>query len=108
LIQSWDDFIEENAMADTKKIVLEMSGGPWDGLSPDTQRAQSFLALTEGGTVGQAFMTASPAAIQRLHEPDRPDLLREEGHRYHKYKITDRVETDDEIRVTAIYVGPMD
>jgi len=57
--------------------------------------------------VGKAFMTASPAGIQRMLEPNRPKQLSAEGHRYHKYEIVSHDERNEGIFVTAKYIGPV-
>ena len=79
-----------------KSVIFRPVGGPRDG---DVQRsdqageAEAYWSMTNGGTIGKGFVTMSPAALESTIETSSP----------HRYYVTNRSETDDEINVLCEY-----
>jgi hypothetical protein len=97
------------------RVICEVKGGPYDGqqlaiegkgqqLSGDVFAASAYY-LTDQGTIGQAFMIASPAFL--IDRKESGEEARQHGHRPHKYKIAGRTELPDQIILRVEYVGPV-
>jgi hypothetical protein len=96
------------------RIVCEVKGGPYDGqqlsgVSNATRLmemfAQSAYHLTNQGTIGQAFMIASPAFL--IDHQESGEEARQHGHKPHKYKIVGRTELPDQVILRCEYLGPI-
>jgi len=93
-------------------IIFEFSGGPFDGETVECETTKAtgheaallYYSLCGDGTVGAQFMTTSPAAVESLQTVG-VEVTQGRGFHYHKYEVTDRLESDDEVLVRVKYIG---
>ncbi len=91
-----------------QKAIFEFVGGPIDGRvlqgplgeGDDVER---YYMFSNHGAVGQRFKVASDYAVQTLL---REKLEEESPHHFqqHYYRVTDRIEDDEEVWIRAEYV----
>ena len=89
------------------KIIFEFLGGPNDGqvaygqLGQPSDAERHYL-FSNHGAIGHRFKIASRWAIETLV---REQLQEERPHHFqrHYYVVTERLESDDEVRVLATY-----
>lgn len=90
------------------RILFEFAGGPLDGKSVvgirgEQDEADRYFVLTHHGKIGQRFRIASDYAVEFLANEqlknDAPHQLQ-----LHAYRVTDRLEGEDEVLVRAEYV----
>ena len=94
------------------KIIFEFVGGPLDGetlvgVLGEGDDAERYYLFTNHGAVGQRFKVASDYAVETLA---KEQLKVEERHHFqqHIYVVTDRVEEDGEVLVSATYLPQSD
>ena len=92
------------------KIIFEFAGGPLDGkavtgIQGEQDEADRYYVLTHHGKIGQRFRLASDYAVEILTQEQ---LRIETPHHFqpHSYRVTDRLEADDEVLIRAEYVEP--
>jgi hypothetical protein len=90
------------------RIIFEFAGGPLDGKSVigrhgEQDEADRYYALTHHGKIGQRFRIASDYAVEILA---REQLKIDAPHHFqqHVYRVTDRLEGEDEVLIRAEYV----
>jgi hypothetical protein len=100
--------------ATDNRIIFELSGGPYDGVTYDTDEildhssqfwAGANYTVTAKGQIGKRFMVMSPHFKQALEEFG--DEAEKHGGPFslHMYEVTGKVEAPFEIYVQAKYVG---
>jgi len=90
------------------KIIFEFFGGPLDGKSVvgrtgEQDEADRYYVLSHHGRLGQRFKVASSYAVGLLSEP-REDSAAPRRVQQHHYRVTDRLEGEQEVLVRAEYV----
>lgn len=98
----------DEGSSDMRVIVFHLAGGPHDGVirSDSLNRNEAkwvkdlFFCLTKRGTVGKAFMSASPAALASLREVGT-DETRKRRFTMQKYRVVARKENAHEVHVFA-------
>ncbi len=106
---------EQRDVVKDHRVIFELSGGPFDGVTYDTDagmldpeskfRAGAFYAMTDEGTAGKRFVGLSPHSMQALDEFG--DAARNYGGPFqpHMYEVSGKVEAPYEIYVHAKYAG---
>jgi hypothetical protein len=96
-----------------KRTIIKFVGGSKDGevldsmnespLNPD--EAAGYLWMLNGGKIGAAFWTATDAAMDYIRQDPEHNHAGKAGFKPHVYKVTEREETDDLIKITVTFSG---
>lgn len=94
----------------TKRIIVEFIGGDADGKVYDSESADPSEAqyagityiATEGGTIGRGVRSMPLAMKEELRAGNTSAL---KGYHPHEYRIVDRTEDENEIRIRMQYKG---
>lgn len=95
--------------AKERSVKITVSGGPYDGVSVDSNSAQPnehvlatvFFRWAKADLIGKSFTTMSPGAIASAEDETAKDGLLQN----HKYVLASLVEIDEEIFAQFIYQG---
>jgi hypothetical protein len=96
----------------SNRVLVEYIGGPLDGTNYDSDTSESDFGsmptsaylLTERGTVGKRFMTASPHALAALHEFGELAMKYGGPFTFHKYEVIDKLEEPYEVYIRVKHV----
>ena len=98
-------------MTETKRTVIEISGGDADGRAYDSasadpiekQMVESLLHMTRNGVEGKAFHGFSIAYIEAQARGEPYGTLKPAANGTHKYTVRERYEDDDGVLVRLQY-----